>query len=121
MGSCSHAVLVNPVVSIPGGSASFVCTTSIRISNDFIESVQWLVNDTLYEDLELDNVVVTAAGELRFSMISTDYNTTSIRCRATLTSGNVRTSEASLLLIQGLLVGQLILTNDSHTLQGQRV
>ena len=101
-------VFVNPpgeFVTILGGAASYTCTTS-GVSDDFIESVQWLVNGTLLQDLELDNVVVTAAGELRFFMVTVDYNVTSIWCRANLTSGNVSTSgDASLLLVQGLVCG----------------
>ena len=94
-------VFVNPTgefITTLGGSATYTCTSS-GVSDDFIQSVQWLVNDVALE--EMDNVVVTAAGVLRFLRISVDYNNTSIRCRATLTSGSVRVSGVSLLLIQG--------------------
>ena len=87
-------------ITIPGGSASYTCSTS-GVSGDFIVSEQWLVNDTLLEDLELDNIMVVA-GQLRFFMITMGYNNTNIRCRANLTSGSIRTSRGgSLLLIQG--------------------
>ena len=88
----------NEIVSIPGGSASYTCTTSV-VTNEMIASVQWLVNGTIFEELQLDNV--TATRVLMFSMISMDYNNTSIRCRATLASGSVKTSNVSMLLIQG--------------------
>ena len=96
-------MIVNPpgkFVSTLGGSASFSCITSTD-SNDFIESVQWLVNDTLFEDLELDNIAITL-GQLRFRMLSRHDNHTSIRCRGNLTSGTVSTSrDATILLVQG--------------------
>ena len=81
-----------------GGGAVYTCAFS-GVSDGFIESVQWLANDMVLE--EQVHVVITAAGVLRFLMISVDYNNTNIRCRATLTSGNVRTSDVSLLLLQG--------------------
>ena len=45
----------------------------------------------------------TLAGtiQLRFSPVSLDYNTTRIRCRGTLTSGDITTSAEAMLLIQG--------------------
>ena len=90
-------------VTIPGGSATFICVLS-DVRHYFIDSVQWqwLVNATLLEELELDNAHVVTTRQLRFIMISVEYNHTSIRCRATHESGRVSTSEAaSLLLIQG--------------------
>ena len=91
----------NKFITVPGGSATYTCITSI-LTNDNIESVQWLVNNTLVENLELDNVVVTGLGRLRFTMTSEEYNNTNIRCRATFMSGSITTSETgSLLLIQG--------------------
>ena len=96
-------MFVNPpdvFVSVLGGTASFSCITSPG-SNDLIESVQWLVNDTLLEELELDDVVTTL-GQLRFRMVSELYNHTSIRCKGKLTSGTVSTSrDATVLLVQG--------------------
>ena len=98
-------VAVHPsvFVTILNGTASYMCATS-GVTNDVIvvSSVQWLVNGRLVQNH--DNVVVTATGELKFLMISRNYNRTSIRCRATLTSGSVVTSikNGSLLLIQGV-------------------
>ena len=99
-------MFVNPpdeFVSVLGGTASFSCITSPG-SNDLITSVQWLVNDTLLENLGLENVVTTL-GQLRFRMLSEYNNHTSIRCRASLISGTVSTSrDATILLIQGLFM-----------------
>ena len=95
---------VNPdeFITIPGGSATYACIINSGVSGDFIESMQWLVNDTLVEDLELDNVFVTGLKRLRFTMITVEFNNTSIRCRANFTSGTIRISEEeSMLLIQG--------------------
>ena len=95
-------------ISVLGGSASFSCIT-LAGSNDFIESVQWLVNDTLFEDLELENAEITL-GQLQFRMLSRYHNHTSIRCRGNLTSGTVRTSNSSThLLIQGKQLSFMIL------------
>ena len=89
------------MVTILGGSATFRCTASVT-SNDFIESIQWLLNGTLVEDLDLENVEVSGLGNLRFFMIPGDYNHTSIKCKTNLTSGRAATSRAGILLIQGL-------------------
>ena len=98
-------VFVTPTgafVSVFGGSASFSCVTPAS-SNDFVDMVQWMVNDTVFEDLELDNVVFDPSSRvLRFSMLNTPrYNNTRIKCSGTLKSGNVFTSRNTLLLIQG--------------------
>ena len=88
-------------VTIPGGSATFTCVPS-GANYDLVERVQWLVNATPFEALEQINAYVVTSRQLMFTMISVEYNRTSIRCRATHESGHVSTSEAaSLLLIQG--------------------
>ena len=99
----NNAVFVTPgdVVSIPGGSATFFCSSS-STSSEVVTSAQWLLNDTLLEDSDIDNVqTLTGTIQLRFSLVSLDYNTTRIRCRGTLTSGNIITSNEVTLLIQG--------------------
>ena len=98
-------VFVSPgdVVAIHGGSANFFCSTS-PLNSDVVTSTQWLLNDTLLEDSDIDNVQTLAGTiQLRFSPVSLDYNTTRIRCRETLTSGNIITSDEVMLLIQGLI------------------
>lgn len=97
-------VLVYPreFITIPGGRASYTCTASDN-SPDFVQSVQWLINDTLLENLELRNVTVTSTEKLRFSMITTNYNNTNIKCNATLSSGIASIStEGTLLQVQGM-------------------
>ena len=87
-------------MSVLGGSASFFCFTS-PVSSEVVISAQWFLNDTLLEDSDIDNVQTLAGTiQLRFSPVSLDYNTTRIRCRGTLTSGDI-TSDEVMLLIQG--------------------
>ena len=88
-------------MAIPGGSATFLCVASPVIS-EIVTSAQWFLNGTLLEDSDIDNVRTSAGTiQLRFSPVSLDYNTTRIRCRGTLTSGNIITSDEVMLLIQG--------------------
>ena len=98
-----NAVFVSPgdVVSVLGGSATFFCSTT-SLSSDVVTSAQWLLNDTLLEDSDIDNVQTSAGTiQLRFFHVSLDYNTTRIRCRGTLISGDITTSDEVMLLIQG--------------------
>ena len=88
-------------MSIPGGSATFFCFSS-PLSSDVVTSAQWLLNDTLLEGSDIDNVQTSAGTiQLRFSPVSLDYNTTRIRCRGTLIYGDITTSDEVMLLIQG--------------------
>ena len=88
-------------MAIPGGSATFSCFAS-PVINEVVTSAQWFLNDTLLEDSDIDNVRTLAGTiQLRFFPISLEYNTTRIRCRGTLTSGNIITSDEVMLLIQG--------------------
>ena len=88
-------------MSVLGGSATFFCST-ITTSIDQVTSAQWLLNDTLLEDSDIDNVQTLAGTiQLRFSPVSLDYHTTRIRCRGTLLSGNIITSDEVMLLVQG--------------------
>ena len=99
----NNAVFISPgdVVAIPGSSATFSCLAS-PVSSEVVISAQWLLNNTLLEDSDIDNVRTFAGTiQLRFSPISLDYNTTRIRCRGTLASGNIITSDKVMLLIQG--------------------
>ena len=92
----SHVVFVSPpgeFITVLGGTATYACTIS-GVIDGFIESTQWLANDIALEEMETVALIGT---QLRFSMLSVEYNNTSIRCRATLTSGSVSTSEAVLL------------------------
>lgn len=66
-----HVVIVYPpgeFVTIPGGSASYICVLT-RASDDFIDTVQWLVNNTPLEELELFNPYVVITSQLSFTII----------------------------------------------------
>ena len=89
-------------MSVLGGSATFFCST-LTLSSDVVTSAQWFLNNTLLEDSDIDSVQTLAGTiQLRFSPVSLDYNTTRIRCRGALSSGNIITSDEVMLLIQGL-------------------
>ena len=76
-------------MAIPGGIATLPCLAS-PLSSEVVTSAQWFLNDTLLEDSDIDNVQTVAGTlQLRFSPVSLDYNTTRIRCRGTLTSGDI--------------------------------
>ena len=67
-----------------------------------VTSAQWLLNETLVENSDIDNVQTLAGTiQLRFSPVSFDHNVTKIRCRGTLSSGNIITSDEVTLLVQG--------------------
>ena len=88
-------------MSVLGGSATFFCSTT-SLTSDVITSAQWLLNDTLLEDSDIDNVQTLGGTiQLRFSPVALNYNTTRIRCSGTLLSGNSITSNEVILLIQG--------------------
>ena len=88
-------------MAIPGASATFFCST-LPLSSEFVNSAQWFLNGTLLEDSDIDNVQTLAGTiQLRFSPVYLNYNTTRIRCRGTLSSGNITTSDEVMLLIQG--------------------
>ena len=86
-------------VTTPGGSARFTC------SGTGLTGIQWLVNGTLLENLNLTNVtaafrqsVVGGIGVLTFENVLFEYNETTIRC----SDSSSRTSQVqSKLLIQG--------------------
>ena len=88
-------------MAIPGGSATFSCLAS-PLSSDVVVSARWVLNDSLLEDSDIDNVQTFAGTiQLRFTPVSLDYNTTRIRCRGTLLSRNNITSDEVMLVIQG--------------------
>ena len=88
-------------MAIPGGSVTFFCSSS-PTSSEVVTSAQWFLNDTLLDNSDIDNVqTMSGTIQLRFFLISLEYNSTRIRCRGTLTSGNIITSDEVVLLIQG--------------------
>ena len=97
-------VFLNPpdrFVSTPGGSATFIClSTGMRIV-----SLQWLVNGSLVENLNLTNVRTefdNNKGVLIFDDIPVEYNMSSIGCMV-IAEGNSEPllSQNSSLILQG--------------------
>ncbi len=90
------------LVSYPGGSARFRCTSTLDIAN-----IQWLLNGISLESLNLRNVTQSSLQDdlgmlvgstLRFADIPVEYNNTIIQC---VTTGLFEASEESVLLLQG--------------------
>ena len=78
-----------------------------------ITEVQWLLNNIPLEDLNLTDVTAVLdsifGGVLTFTN-STDYNVTTVTCRAELQSGE-QGSATALLLVQGICSHTLHLYN----------
>ena len=88
---------------MPGGVAEFSCA----IQGEEISGVQWLVNDTALQDLNLRNVSalfssIVDIGKLKFSDLPLEYNMTRIKCSVSTSNSDVIESERDVfLLIQG--------------------
>ena len=93
-------------VSVQGGEVEFTCSPD-RTSTITIVGVQWLVNNTDLEDLNLRHVrtefyIIGQIGFLRFTNLTLGYNMTNISCGVNTSSGMIISSDShSLLLIQG--------------------
>ena len=92
------------VISISGGSAEFNCISgSIKAVG-----VEWLVNGTPLENLNLSNVTTVTTefavgfGVLTFTNLPVEYNMTRITCMQMFTSSTI-VNCTSLLLLQGTL------------------
>ena len=89
-------------VSYTGGRATYAC-----FGGGTIVGVQWLVNGTRVEDLNLgDDVVVEFSlarekGNLLFRNIPAEYSETTIQCRVNYSSKTSSTSDTVTLLLQG--------------------
>ena len=91
-------------VSTPGGRAVFTCLAP-GVS---VVDVQWLVNGTELERLNLTNVtpILETAGTIKrrrlvFTQIPVEYNTTTVNCIAMTMNENLTAIQNSTLLIQG--------------------
>ena len=90
------------VVGVEGSRATIRCSESpLRLP-----SVQWLVNGSTLEDLNLRNVSVVLDPDLQasfldFTELPLEYNMTRVNCSANATSGR-RVSSTLLLLVQGM-------------------
>ena len=96
--------LEGQAISFIGGRASFSCFL------DGIVSVQWLVNGTELEQLNLTDIIVEfnarrTLGNLLFTDLPFSFNGTTIQCRVTLSSGSAAVSgNIFTILIQGLFI-----------------
>ena len=85
-------------MTTPDDTVIYSCLSPV----DPITEIQWLLNNTLLEELNLTDVTAGFAyvsGSLTFFNPS-DYNVTSVTCRAELQSGE-EGSATALLLVQG--------------------
>lgn len=108
---CIAAVLVYPpdkFVSVPGGNATFICSSPSGARGNTITKVQWLVNGSLFDPLDLLNVSTdffpfsNGFGILSFTNLPVEYNMTTIRCRAYFGFRTLTSNNATLLLLQGI-------------------
>ena len=103
----SVSVFPEIIVTTPDDAVTYLCLSP---TNPFT-GIQWLLNNTLLEDLNLTDVTTAfagVAGSLTFSNPS-DYNVTSVTCRALLQSGEEGRATA-LLLVQGIIIWKHALT-----------
>ena len=97
--------MLNPpdqFVSTPGGSATFICFS--LAPGVAIVSFQWLVNESLVENLNLSNVrteFTNSSGLLIFDDIPVEYNMSRISCMATCIAEGNSVSLQSNLILQG--------------------
>ena len=91
-------------VSTPGGRVTFICRP---LSEGTITHLQWLMNGSSLEDLNLNNVTArfteSIGGILTFRNVPMEYNSTRIVCAAAITvhSTSRNVTRDSLLLVQG--------------------
>ena len=93
---------LDSMVFIPGDRATFRCSES-----PVLPGVQWLVNGTALENLNLSNVTSEFSNEFRsgfltFHYVPLEYNMTTISCRANTTSEMMVSTNVWLMLIQGI-------------------
>ena len=89
-------------MSYVGAEAVFTCNVG-----DIYDTVQWLVNGTLDDGLNMNIVSefsqITRVGNLLFRYVPMEYNGTTIQCRANSSSGDITHSIIITLLVQGWL------------------
>ena len=94
---------IGQYVSTPGGTAEFTCVGSPSAE---VVGVQWLVNGTILEDLNLTNVTTTSLGsgieKMELANISVKHNKTRVRCTVEFITEGTQTSPShTLMLLQG--------------------
>ena len=83
------------------------CIPTTSQNEGGVVDIRWLLNSTLLDDNDLNNVNsvfvggVGGFGTLTFSRVRLDQNSTSVTCSVNFTSGRVENSSDSLLLLQG--------------------
>ena len=88
-------------------SYCFNCIPPASQNEGGVLDIRWLINGTLLDDSDLNNVNsafvggVGGFGTLTFSSVRLDQNSTSVTCSVNFTSGHVENSSDSLLLVQG--------------------
>ena len=87
-------------MSYVGARAIFICSYG-----EDIVSVQWLLNGTLDDGLNM-NVVsdfsqISRVGNLLIHDVPMEYNGTTIQCRANSSSGSITYSNIITMLVQG--------------------
>ncbi len=90
-------------ISTTGGRAEISC---IAAPSAEVVDMQWLINGTLFDNLNLTNVTEVLVGvgimKLIFVSIPVEYNVTRIRCTVEFSGGRLQTSpNDTLLLLQG--------------------
>ena len=97
----SVSIFPEVIVTTPNEAVSYSCLSPF----DMFTEIQWLLNTTLLEDLNLTDVTASFAGvtgSLTF-LNPSDYNVTSVTCRIELQSGE-EGSATALLLVQGIIM-----------------
>ena len=85
----------------------FNCIPTTSQDEGGVVDIRWLINGTLLDDSDLNNVNsafvggVGGFGTLTFSSVQLDQNSTSVSCNVHFVSGHVEKSSDSLLLLQG--------------------
>ena len=97
-------ILNGPPVSYVGARATFAC------SGEDIVSVQWLVNGTLDDGLNMNLASefsqIRRVGDLLIRDVLMEYNGITIQCRANSSSESITYSNNITLLVQGWLYNQ---------------
>ena len=97
-----------------GDDAVFTCLSAFTV----IVNVEWLVNGTSLNSLQLSNAVQRfdtfgRVGSLRLKNVSVEYNNTMIQCLAITSSARVLESNISSLFVQGIMYVRIAILSSS--------
>ncbi len=94
------------MLAVPGGTISFTCLP-LHVNYE-ISRIDWMMNDTLLEDLDAQGIEIrfsdigNGLGTLRINQVPSRFNRTTVRCRVTFSIGKTVTSNpASIMILQG--------------------